>query len=116
MADRKDNLIPEAHKLTAEDRVKGGKTRAENQRRQKQLREEIQALLDAELSDDRGNIVTGSKAMALKAFQQALKGDWRAWELVRDTSGQKPVEKVVYAEIDPDVISEVEALVEEDEN
>lgn len=31
--------------------------------------------------------------MAFVAFQKALKGDWKAWELVRDTAGQKPKEK-----------------------
>ena len=31
--------------------------------------------------------------MALSAFEGALRGDWKAWELVRDTAGQKPKEK-----------------------
>ena len=33
--------------------------------------------------------------MALSAFEGALRGDWKAWELVRDTAGQKPKEKEV---------------------
>ena len=46
-----------------------------------------------------------------KAFQAALKGDWKAWELVRDTAGQKPVERVMVADVEPSVIAEVEAMV-----
>ena len=49
--------------------------------------------------------------MAAKAFQAALKGDWKAWELVRDTSGQKPVDKVMVADVEPSIIAEVEAMV-----
>ena len=49
--------------------------------------------------------------MAAKAFQAALKGDWKAWELVRDTAGQKPVERVMVADVEPSVIAEVEAMV-----
>jgi hypothetical protein len=40
-----------------------------------------------------GKKLTGAEKMALAAFEGALRGDWKAWELVRDTAGQKPKEK-----------------------
>ena len=46
-----------------------------------------------------------------KVFRRAVKGDWKTWELVRDTAGQKPVERVMVADVEPSVIAEVEAMV-----
>ena len=51
--------------------------------------------------------------MAVAVFAKALKGDLKAFEIVRDTAGQKPAEKIVVSEIDPDVISQVERMVNE---
>ena len=53
--------------------------------------------------------------MALKQFEKALKGDTRAFEVIRDTAGQKPVEKVEMATIDQSVIDEVERMVFKDD-
>lgn len=109
----RDNLIPAGHKFTPEERAKGGENRARNIKKKKLLREAMQALLDAYVPNKEGKQITGTEALALKAFQAALKGDWKAWELVRDTSGQKPVDKVMMAEVEPEVINEVERIVKE---
>lgn len=61
--------------------------------------------------DEDGNNVTGAEALATKAFKCALCGDLKAMEFVRDTAGQKPVDKVMVADIEPGVIAEVEAIV-----
>ena len=90
---------------------KGGIASGEARRAKKSLREAMQILMDADLTDKSGNTMTGTEAMAAKAFQAALKGDWKAWELVRDTAGQKPVERVMVADVEPSVIAEVEAMV-----
>lgn len=73
---------------------KGGVNSGIARREKKSLREAMQVLMDADLTGKDGKTMTGTEAMAAKAFQAALKGDWKAWELVRDTAGQKPVEKV----------------------
>ena len=90
---------------------KGGIASGEARRAKKSLREAMQVLMDADLTGKDGKTMTGTEAMAAKAFQAALKGDWRAWELVRDTAGQKPVDKVMIADVEPSVIAEVEAMV-----
>jgi len=89
----------------------GGKASGEARRQKKLLRQCLELLLEKEITDKAGNTVLGAEAMAAKAFQQALKGDWKAWELVRDTAGQKPIERVVHAEVEPSVIEEVEEMV-----
>lgn len=99
------------HTLTVEEQRKGGQKSVESRRAKKNLREAMQILMEADLTDKGGKTMTGAEAMAAKAFQAALKGDWKAWELCRDTSGQKPVEKVMIADVEPSVIAEVEAMV-----
>ena len=37
-----------------------------------------------------------------------MKGNTRAFELIRDTVGEMPVQKVAIAEVDDDLIDEVE--------
>ena len=99
------------HKLTEDELRKGGRKSGEARRAKKSLREAMQILMDADLTGKDGKTMTGTEAMAAKAFQAALKGDWKAWELVRDTSGQKPVDKVMVADVEPSVIAEVEEMV-----
>lgn len=90
---------------------KGGIASGEARRAKKSLREAMQILMDTDLTGKDGKTMTGTEAMAARAFQAALKGDWKAWELVRDTAGQKPVERVMVADVEPSVIAEVEAMV-----
>ena len=99
------------HKLTADELRKGGQKSGEARKAKKSLREAMQILMDADLTGKDGKTMTGTEAMAAKAFQAALKGDWKAWELVRDTAGQKPVERVLVADVEASVIAEVEAMV-----
>ena len=105
------NLRPCEHEFTQEEAKKGGIASGKARREKKNLREAMQILMEADLTDKGGKTMTGAEAMAAKAFQAALKGDWKAWELCRDTSGQKPVEKVMIADVEPSVIAEVEAMV-----
>jgi hypothetical protein len=44
-----------------------------------------------------------------------MKGDWRAFQLLRDTAGQKPVEKVMVSEVDQKTIDDVEDMMKEDD-
>ena len=96
MANEK-NLIPFDERTKNEQREiarQGGIASGEARRAKKSLREAMQVLMDADLTGKDGKTMTGTEAMAAKAFQAALKGDWKAWELVRDSAGQKPVDKV----------------------
>lgn len=94
-----------------ENGKKGGIASGEARRAKKSLREAMQILMEADLTGKDGKTMTGTEAMAAKAFQAALKGDWKAWELVRDTAGQKPVDRVMVSDVEPSVIAEVEAMV-----
>lgn len=110
MANEKNLRVPTSSEAR-ENGKKGGIASGEARRAKKSLREAMQILMDADLTGKDGKTMTGTEAMAAKAFQAALKGDWKAWELVRDTAGQKPVERVMVADVEPSVIAEVEAMV-----
>ena len=64
----------------AENGRKGGIASGKARKAKKSLREAMQVLMDADLTGKDGKTMTGAEAMAAKAFQAALKGDWKAWE------------------------------------
>ena len=47
----------------------------------------------------------------IKNMKKALKGDVKAFEVLRDTAGEKPIDKVMVADVDQSVIDEVEEMV-----
>lgn len=80
--------------------------------RKKTFREQFEIELAAafELKDKEGNVVettTVKDAITKQVVQRALKGNTRAFELIRDTVGEKPADTVVV--IDPD-FSELDGL------
>jgi hypothetical protein len=67
--------------------------------------------------DKNGVSMTGAEALSAKLFAEALKGNVKAFVALRDTAGEKPIEKVVTAEVDSSVIAEIEGIVNgEDES
>ena len=112
MANEKNLKVPTSTEARINGK-KGGIASGIARREKKSLREAMQVLMDADLTGKDGKTMTGTEAMAAKAFQAALKGDWKAWELVRDTAGQKPVDKVMVADVEKTIIDEVEKMVNE---
>lgn len=85
MANEK-NLIPiKNSKIARQLQEKSVKKRHENTIRRKTLAEELLALLS-----------TGDtqKKMSLSLIQKALQGDTKAFEVIRDSIGEKPTDKV----------------------
>ena len=94
------NLRPSEYKLSQEEAKKGGIASGEARRRKKDLRLALEMLLEKDFKDKSGNTISGTEAITAKLFEKAMKGDVRAFETLRDTVGQKPVEKVEVAKID----------------
>lgn len=98
----KQNLKPQAHKLTVEEASKGGKKSAENRAARKTFKENLLAVLNEPLTvkDASGNSkphpsgMTIQEAMIRGVIGRAVKGDPRAFEVLRDTIGEKPVQEV----------------------
>lgn len=87
----RENRTKEEQKQIA---IKGGIASGKARREKKTLRQCLEILLERTLKDKKGIEMSGAEAVSLKVFEKALKGDIRAFEVLRDTAGQKPVEKV----------------------
>lgn len=101
-----------AHKLTAEEASKGGINSGKVRKEKADLRRLAQIWLETEVTKDKnGDPLTGGQFMMAVAAKEIAKGNPKFWELMRDTAGQKPVEKIMVSEVDSSVIEEVERIV-----
>lgn len=100
---------------TSDERAREAGRRSGEARREKgDLRRLCQLWMNEEVGTDKdGQKITGGQMMVRVAVKEVAKGNPRFWELLRDTAGFKPVDKVVVAEIDPGIIDEVESIVAE---
>lgn len=109
------NLKPFNELTESEQRAiarKGGKASAKARREKADLKKQLQLFLEMEATkDNKGNPLTGAELMVRVAVNEMSKGNPRFWELIRDTAGFKPIDKVQVSEIDQSVIDEVEAVV-----
>lgn len=89
---------------------RGGKASAESRRKKKLLRECLQELMQMEYDTVQGKKL-GSEMLSAMLMKKAMSGDIKAFEVLRDTAGEKPVDKVMVADVDKSVIDEVEKMV-----
>ena len=107
-----ERTAEEIKALTSKAGIASGKAR----RDKKNLRIALEALLEKKQTDpETGKRGTGAELITAKLFQQALEGNVKAFETLRDTVGQKPVEKVMISEVEQEVIDEVECAVYDEE-
>lgn len=114
------NLIPVNERAKEEQRaiqIKGGKARAEQMKRRKAAKELLETLLETKMKDDMIDDVLGGSqdllngdktaynVMLAKMFQVACAGDTKAFIAIRDTVGDKPVDK---QEISADIITDAD--------
>ena len=108
------NLRPGEYKLSQEEAKKGGVNSGKARREKADLRKVIQTWLESQATTDKhGNPMTGAELMTAVAVKEMSKGSARHWELLRDTAGFKPVDKVMIADVDQSVIDQVEGMVRE---
>jgi len=101
---------------------KGYKRSKENVEKQKKTCAEkrtfktlMNIALSQQVTNKNGETMSAKEAIIAKAVIDAVRGDKCAREFCRDTAGEKPVEKVVMAEVSQEVINEVEAIMNDDE-
>lgn len=100
-----ENLVSLADRTTEEQRAiasAGGKASGEARRKRKTLKEELLLML----SDGKTQ-----QSVTIALIEKAMAGDTKAFEVIRDTIGEKPVDKVMIADVEQSVIAEVEAMV-----
>ena len=94
---------------------KAGEASGEARRRKRDIRLALEALLEKDITDKHGNTMSTAEAIAIKQIEKALKGDTKAFEVVRDSAGQKPVEKVSVGASD-EAKNELKELLEQRRN
>ena len=110
-----ENLIPCSERSKDETREigkKGGIASGEARRRKRDIRLAVEALLERDYKGKDGKILSGAEAITVKQMEKALKGDTKAFEVLRDTAGQKPIEKVEQVNIDVEYDASVEYVKE----
>ena len=76
--------------MNSERLAKASATKA----RMKAFREELNYELAQIVKDKNGNEATVKSALTKKLVDSAMRGNLKAWEIIRDTIGEKPVETV----------------------
>lgn len=101
--------------VAGESRAKEMQARAVASRKERgDLRKLCQLWMEEEVATGKdGEKITGGQMMVRVAVKEVAKGNPRFWELLRDTAGFKPVDKVMVSEVEPAVIAEVEEMVKE---
>lgn len=90
-----DNLIPNSRRSPEEVREngrKGGIKSGETRRKRKTLREELLALLETEQYQEK---------ISLSLIKQAVDGNTKAFEVIRDSIGEKPNDKLELEQTKP---------------
>ena len=105
MAKREDNLKPpytsdQSPEEASINGRKGGIASGVARREKADLRKMCQMVLAMDIKGKDGTMKSGAEAITLAQLQKALKGDAKAYEVLRDTAGQKPIEKVEQVNID----------------
>ena len=75
--------------------------------RTKAFREELNYELAQLVKDKNGNEATVKSVLTKSIVQQALHGNLKAWEIIRDTIGEKPVESVELMATDFSVLDRI---------
>lgn len=99
------NLRPPTTEEARERGKKGGKASAKKRQQNKTFKEIISKFLDGQVSDERlkqqmiefgfaDKEVSNKSCAVFALWKEAIKGNTKAFELLRDTIGEKPQEKV----------------------
>ena len=91
-----ENLKPFSERTEKEQREicsMGGKKSGEVRRAKKTMKEMLDYLLSKEIENEEGEKSSTQEAVTVALLKQALNGNVKAFEVIRDTIGEKPTEK-----------------------
>lgn len=108
------NLRPPTSEEARERGRKGGKASAKKRQQNKTFKEIINKFLDGQVTNEElkqqmvkfgfaDNEVSNKSCAVFALWKEAIKGNTKAFELIRDTIGEKPIEQI--QNINPPVIN-----------
>lgn len=68
--------------------------KSQGQKNAKTMRETLEILLAKEITNKAGETATTREAISVSLIKKAMSGDVRAFEVIRDTIGEKPTDKI----------------------
>ncbi len=104
-----ENLKPKDSNQSREEAKingkKGGIASGKARRERKAMREQLEILLNLPLKNEKltkqikelgikEKEIDNQMALTISLYQEALKGNTKAYEIIRDTIGEKPIEQV----------------------
>ena len=103
-----NNLIPQNKRTKEEQREiarKGGIASGKARRKKKLIKEQLELLLSLPLKDENAkkklkqlgidvDNLDNQMAMVISMWNKAIKGDVQAFNSIRDTIGEKPIEQI----------------------
>ena len=90
--------------------AKGGKASGKAKRERKAMREQLEMILKLPIENEKlksqieklgvnTDEIDNQMALTISIFQEAMRGNTRAYEIIRDTIGEKPIDKQEIKEI-----------------
>ena len=104
------DMTPEEHRELSK---KGAIASAESKRARKSMKEMLDVLLQNERVDDKtGNKKQTQEWILIAQINKALKGDSRAFQNIRDTVGEKPVDVVQFSPTEHN-IKDIQSMIDD---
>lgn len=97
MARKEDNLKPNSERTPKERKElarKAGIKSGEARRAKKTMKQMLDYLLEKEITNTKGEKASTLEAISVSLIKQAMSGNTKAFEVIRDTIGQKITEKL----------------------
>ena len=104
---REDNLKPNSERTPKERQElarKAGIKSGEARRAKKTMKDMLDYLLDKEIKNNQGKTATTLEAISVSIIKQAMSGNVRAFEIIRDTIGQNPTHKMDFQNLGFNVV------------
>ena len=83
---------------------KGGIKSGEAKRARKTMKEMLDYLLEKEIANKQGEKASTQEAISVALIKQALGGNVKAYEVIRDTIGEKPTDKQEIINTTPQIV------------
>ena len=113
------SILPEGRPFEAGEEAresgrKGGKASGRVRRAKKTLREELEYLLVQPVTDKKtGKRIMAKEALSAALINAGLHGNVKAYEVIRDTIGEKPAENVTVSAPDTSALDAAFALLKD---
>jgi hypothetical protein len=102
-----ENLKPiQSEKEAREKGKNGGIKSGEVRRAKKTMKQMLDYLLEKEITNKQGEKATTQEAISVSLIKQALNGNVKAFEVIRDTIGEKPTDKHELVNTIPKIVVE----------